>query len=175
MAPLRVAQVAPLWASVPPAHYGGIEQIVYELTDGLVRLGCDVTVFGSGDSRTSATLQPICDQHLLAAMRDGQAESYEPYVNACLAEALAMAADFDVIHCHLGAAYIPFAARCTTPALFWCTRSTRPEAGASTLTCRSRELPSPPLPSATRAMRSSSLAIFSANRLDVSSSARKRA
>ena len=53
---MRIAQVAPLIESVPPQLYGGTERVVAFLTDELVRLGHDVTLFASGDSRTSARL-----------------------------------------------------------------------------------------------------------------------
>ena len=57
---MRIAQVAPLWESVPPKLYGGTERIVSYLTEELVRLGHDVTLFASGDSLTAARLEPIC-------------------------------------------------------------------------------------------------------------------
>ena len=55
---MRIAQVAPLIESVPPQLYGGTERVVAFLTDELVRLGHDVTLFASGDSRTTARLLP---------------------------------------------------------------------------------------------------------------------
>jgi glycosyltransferase involved in cell wall biosynthesis len=117
MASLRIAQIAPLWARLPPDGYGGAEQVVHALTEGLVARGCQVTLFASGDSRTSAALRATCDRNLLAKMQDGEAYVYEPYANASLADALRMAGAFDLIHCHLGAAFIPFAALCPTPVL----------------------------------------------------------
>ncbi|HBZ68996.1 MAG TPA: glycosyltransferase family 4 protein [Deltaproteobacteria bacterium] len=118
MALLRIAQVAPLWTSVPPTEYGGAELVVSWLTEGLVRHGCEVTLFASGDSRTSALLHSICDRNLVGKMSAGEAFAYEGYANAALVEALRMADRFDVIHCHLGAAYIPIAALCPTPMLY---------------------------------------------------------
>src|SRR5512145_691398 len=53
---MRIAQVAPLAESVPPRLYGGTERVVSFLTEELVRLGHDVTLFASGDSQTSARL-----------------------------------------------------------------------------------------------------------------------
>ena len=53
---MKIAQVAPLIESVPPRLYGGTERIVSYLTDELVRLGHDVTLFASGDSISSAVL-----------------------------------------------------------------------------------------------------------------------
>ena len=49
---MKIAQVSPLWESVPPKLYGGTERIVSYLTEELVRLGHDVTLFASGDSQT---------------------------------------------------------------------------------------------------------------------------
>ena len=54
---MRIAQVAPLYESVPPHLYGGTERIVSYLTEELVRQGHDVTLFASGDSVTKATLK----------------------------------------------------------------------------------------------------------------------
>ena len=58
---MRIAQVAPLWESVPPKLYGGTERVVSYLTEELVRLGHDVTLFASGDSITAARLEAICN------------------------------------------------------------------------------------------------------------------
>ena len=51
---MRIAQIAPLQVAVPPRGYGGTERVVYELTETLVQLGHEVTLFASGDSHTSA-------------------------------------------------------------------------------------------------------------------------
>ena len=56
---MRIAQIAPLTESVPPKLYGGTERIVSYLTEELTSLGHDVTLFASGDSVTSATLEPM--------------------------------------------------------------------------------------------------------------------
>ena len=56
---MRIAQVAPLYERVPPTTYGGTERVVSYLTEELVKLGHDVTLFASGDSRTTATLVPM--------------------------------------------------------------------------------------------------------------------
>ena len=61
---MRIAQVAPLYESVPPKLYGGTERVVSYLTEELVRLGHDVTLFASGDSETNARLVPACDRAL---------------------------------------------------------------------------------------------------------------
>jgi glycosyltransferase involved in cell wall biosynthesis len=61
---MRIAQVAPLYESVPPKLYGGTERVVHTLTEELVREGHEVTLFASGDSETSARLVPVCPESL---------------------------------------------------------------------------------------------------------------
>jgi hypothetical protein len=58
---MRIAQIAPLYECVPPKLYGGTERIVSYLTEELVRQGHQVSLFASGDSKTSAKLVPCCD------------------------------------------------------------------------------------------------------------------
>ena len=64
---MRIARVAPLLESVPPALYGGTERVVSNLTEELVGQGHEVTLFASGDSATAARLVPGC---LRALWRD---------------------------------------------------------------------------------------------------------
>ena len=61
---MRIAQVAPLYESVPPKYYGGTERVVSYLTEELVRQGHDVTLFASGDSETNAHLVAACRRSL---------------------------------------------------------------------------------------------------------------
>ena len=61
---MRIAQVSPLYESVPPKYYGGTERVVSYLTEELVRQGHDVTLFASGDSVTRARLVPVCEHAL---------------------------------------------------------------------------------------------------------------
>ena len=61
---MRIAQVAPLYESVPPRLYGGTERVVSWLTEQLVLLGHEVTLFASGDSVTNARLVPACKKAL---------------------------------------------------------------------------------------------------------------
>ena len=61
---MRIAQVAPLFESVPPKLYGGTERVVSYLTEELVRQGHEVTLFASGDSETAARLVPACPRAL---------------------------------------------------------------------------------------------------------------
>src|SRR3954451_25216525 len=61
---MKIAQVAPLYESVPPKLYGGTERVISYLTDELVRQGNDVTLYASGDFVTKAVLRPICQDSL---------------------------------------------------------------------------------------------------------------
>ena len=61
---MRIAQISPLFEAVPPKLYGGTERVVWSLTEELVAMGHDVTLFASGDSITSATLAPMRDKAL---------------------------------------------------------------------------------------------------------------
>ena len=61
---MKIAQIAPLYESVPPQAYGGTERVVHYLTEELVRQGHDVTLFASGDSRSSAQLVNGCAKAL---------------------------------------------------------------------------------------------------------------
>ena len=61
---LRIAQVAPLFESVPPRYYGGTERVVSFLTEELVKNGHDVTLLASGDSITKARLVAVCEKAL---------------------------------------------------------------------------------------------------------------
>ena len=74
---MRIAQVAPLTESVPPQLYGGTERVVAFLADELVRLGHDVTLFASGDSRTAARLVPVWPRALRLA---GAFDSLAPHL-----------------------------------------------------------------------------------------------
>ncbi len=101
---MRIAQVSPLYESVPPRLYGGTERVVSYLTEELVRQGHDVTLFASGDSLTSARLRPVCDKSLRLT---GSATVGGLAHHLYLLEKVLQAADnFDIIHFHLD--YLPF-------------------------------------------------------------------
>lgn len=108
---MRIAQVVPLQVAVPPKSYGGTERVVYNLTEALIRLGHDVTLFASGDSQTSARLVPMVDQALC----------FNPEIDATalhtamLEEIYRQADQFDVIHSHLDYLTLPFVDRVSTP------------------------------------------------------------
>jgi glycosyltransferase involved in cell wall biosynthesis len=103
---MRIAQVAPLWESVPPPAYGGIELVVGLLTDELVRRGHDVTLFASGDSTTAAKLSSI---HPKALRLDAAVKDYSVYEALQLSHVYQRVEEFDVIHSHMGFAALPYA------------------------------------------------------------------
>lgn len=100
---MRIAQIAPLTEAVPPKLYGGTERVIHWLVEELVALGHDVTLFASGDSRTSAKLQPFWPR---ALRLDGSIR--DPYsLHVSMLEHVRRQADaFDVLHFHLD--YFPF-------------------------------------------------------------------
>jgi glycosyltransferase involved in cell wall biosynthesis len=111
---MRIAQIAPLAESVPPKLYGGTERVVSWLTDELVDLGHDVTLFASGDSHTSAKLVPPCPR----ALRLSRPRPDPAAACAALLESVAeRAGDFDVIHSHLDWVHLPVLRRLRTPFL----------------------------------------------------------
>jgi glycosyltransferase involved in cell wall biosynthesis len=110
---LRIAQVSPLHESVPPRLYGGTERIVHYLTEELVRLGNEVTLFASGDSQTSGRLISMAPQALrLCGCKDGTA----PHV-LMLEQVLIRAHEFDIVHFHTDWLHLPFGRRMGIPSL----------------------------------------------------------
>jgi glycosyltransferase involved in cell wall biosynthesis len=111
---MRIAQVAPLIESVPPRAYGGTERVVHYLTEALVKLGHDVTLFASGDSRTSARLVPVVDR----ALRLHPARPDPVIWHTLLVDHVRELSDeFDIIHFHIDTVSLPFAEQCATPSL----------------------------------------------------------
>src|SRR5258705_914649 len=112
--PMRIAQIAPLTEAVPPKLYGGTERVIYWLTEELVALGHDVTLFASGDSRTSATLEAGWPR---ALRLDGAVRDANALHLAMLERVRKQAHDFDFLHFHLD--YYPFSlfSRQATPFL----------------------------------------------------------
>jgi len=95
---MKIAQVAPLYESVPPKLYGGTERVVYYLTEELIKLGHEVSLFASGDSKTSGTL--ITDIPEALRLKEGGCEDMmAPHV-AQLQSVLERANEFDIIHFH---------------------------------------------------------------------------
>jgi glycosyltransferase involved in cell wall biosynthesis len=105
---VRIAQVAPLHEAVPPRFYGGTERVVSYLTENLVQLGHEVTLFASGDSETRARLVPICRQ---ALRLDPDCQNRVPYEVLALEAVIREADDFDVIHFHEACLHLPWTRR----------------------------------------------------------------
>jgi glycosyltransferase involved in cell wall biosynthesis len=114
---MRIAQIAPLAESVPPKLYGGTERVVAWLVDELVRLGHEVTLFASGDSRTAAKLHAVWPRSL----RLGRPKTDPMVAQAALLEAVARrATEFDVIHAHIDWLHLPLLSRLGVPFLTTC-------------------------------------------------------
>lgn len=105
---MRIAQVAPLYESVPPKLYGGTERVVSCLTEELVKVGHDVTLFASGDSVTSARLVEVCPSSL--RLDDGTVDDLARHV-AMLEEVYRRADSFDIIHFHVDYLHFPYTRR----------------------------------------------------------------
>lgn len=111
---LRVAQVAPLYESVPPRAYGGTERVVSYLTEELVQLGHDVTLFASADSVTTARLVPCCR----GALRLDESCQDPIAHHVAMIELVARHAhQFDVIHFHCDYLHFPVTRRLGVPNL----------------------------------------------------------
>jgi len=110
---MRIAQIAPLFESVPPRLYGGTERVVHWLTESLVAAGHDVTLFATGDSRTSARLVPVRD----AAARFVRNFEVNNAPYARMIETVARRAhEFDILHSHLD--FHPFSVLTRQPTPF---------------------------------------------------------
>jgi len=105
---VRIAQVAPLYESVPPKYYGGTERIVSSLTEDLVRRGHDVTLFASGDSETRARLCPPCANSLRL---DPTCKDQLAHHIVMLEQVARQAADFDIVHYHVDYLHYPVTRR----------------------------------------------------------------
>lgn len=109
---MRIAQVAPLFESVPPKLYGGTERVVSWLTEELVRLGHEVTLFASGDSLTTARLVAACPQSL----RLNQTSVNHLAHHVMLLEQVIQEKDnFDLIHFHIDYLHFPMSRRAQLP------------------------------------------------------------
>jgi glycosyltransferase involved in cell wall biosynthesis len=106
---MKIAQVCPLYESCPPKLYGGTERIVFYLTEELLRLGHDLTLFASGDSCTSATLDPPCEQ---ALRLDERCKDPLIYHLTMLHRVRQRMAEFDLIHFHTDYLHFPLFAEC---------------------------------------------------------------
>jgi glycosyltransferase involved in cell wall biosynthesis len=102
---MKIAQIPPLYESVPPRKYGGTERVVSYLTEELVRQGHEVTLFGTGDSVTEATLHPVCSQALRL-----NPDCRDPLAYHILQMQIVMehASEFDILHFHNDYLHYPF-------------------------------------------------------------------
>src|SRR3982751_1104501 len=108
---MKIAQVAPLFESVPPQAYGGTERVVSYLTEQLVQLGHEVTLFASGDSVTAAELVPVCPRSLrLSKSPDPLALHF-----LMLQRVFSRASEFDFIHFHIDYFHFPLPRRNPVP------------------------------------------------------------
>ncbi len=105
---MRIAVVSPLVESVPPTLYGGTERVVSYLTEELVALGHEVTLFASGDSRTSARLVPCCER---ALRFDPRVADYTPHHLLLVQQVFERAEEFDILHFHIDYLHYPLFAR----------------------------------------------------------------
>jgi glycosyltransferase involved in cell wall biosynthesis len=105
---MRIAQVAPLFESVPPKYYGGTERVVSYLTEELVRQGHDVTLFASGDSVTKASLVAGCQRSLRL---DKQCIDKLAHQTVMLERVFQRATEFDIVHFHVDYLHFPLSRR----------------------------------------------------------------
>jgi hypothetical protein len=110
---MKIAQVAPLYESVPPKLYGGTERVVSYLTEQLVHAGHDMTLFASGDSKTSARLVAPCQKALRLLGEECVDKLAHHYIMLDMLRE--RAADFDVMHFHVDYLHFLFTRFCVTP------------------------------------------------------------
>lgn len=108
---MKIAQVSPLYESVPPKMYGGTERVVSYLTDELVRQGHEVTLFASGDSKTKASLVKVCD----TALRLSQCHDPLAHHIIQLQEVMDRINEFDIVHFHNDYLHFPLSKNCGLP------------------------------------------------------------
>jgi glycosyltransferase involved in cell wall biosynthesis len=111
---VRIAQIAPLHESVPPQEYGGTERVVSFLTEQLVTLGHDVTLFATGDSTTAARLVAMAPRSLRT---DPDSVDSLPHYILMLERLASVARQFDFLHYHVDYIHFPFSRRLGVPHL----------------------------------------------------------
>src|SRR5687768_13205193 len=104
---MRIAQVSPLYESVPPKRYGGTERVVSYLSEELVRQGHEVTLYASGDSRTAARLIPAAEKSLRLSL-----DCKDPIIanlahTMMVQEVIDDAAGYDIIHFNIDHLHLP--------------------------------------------------------------------
>jgi glycosyltransferase involved in cell wall biosynthesis len=115
MAKLKIAQIAPIWYPVPPKKYGGIERVVYYLTEGLKNLGHKVTLFSCGESKTSASLK-FWRKNCLAKDKIPWSDYFLELEH--FAFSFSNLKNFDIVHCHTGPKTFFFLNFVKIPAIF---------------------------------------------------------
>src|SRR5678815_1444738 len=98
---MKIAQIAPLYEAVPPSLYGGTERIVAHLTNALVELGHDVTLFASAEAQTRATLVPV-------RLDPCPLKSDLAAHLSMMHELHSRRHEFDVLHFHVDLIHFPF-------------------------------------------------------------------
>ena len=109
---MRIAHVSPLYERVPPRLYGGTERVVYNLVEEQVRRGHEVTLFASGDSRTSGMLAAAIPRAL--RLDQTLSDPLAPHIIE-MAQVFERAEEFDLIHCHVDYLAFPFSRLVSTP------------------------------------------------------------
>ena len=110
---MRIAQIAPLTEAVPPSLYGGTERVISWLTEEMVALGHDVTLFASGDSLTTAKLEPMWPR---ALRLDGTVRDPNALHMMMIEQVYQRSGEFDLMHFHLD--YFPFSLMSRQPTPF---------------------------------------------------------
>ena len=109
---MKIAQVAPLYESVPPKLYGGTERVVSYLTEALVDLGHDVTIYASGDSQTRARLRAARPR--AARLDPNNVDSVADHI--CLVERVFReSGEFEIVHSHVDYPGFPVLRRMRAP------------------------------------------------------------
>src|SRR3569623_478714 len=111
---MKIAQVAPLFESVPPKAYGGTERVISYLTEELVQLGLDVTLFAAGDSFTEARLIAPAERSIRPVPGD---HSWLAYHMIEFEELRRLRDEFDIIHIHTDYMHFPLAQLLCVPHL----------------------------------------------------------
>jgi glycosyltransferase involved in cell wall biosynthesis len=109
---MKIAQVSPVFESVPPKGYGGTERVISYLTEELVRIGHEVTLFATGDSQTAARLVPIAPHSIRAT--PGRPD-WMAYQCISMDKLASMAEEFDLIHFHTDYLHFPLARHLPVP------------------------------------------------------------
>jgi glycosyltransferase involved in cell wall biosynthesis len=109
---MRIAQLAPLVEAVPPRLYGGTERVVSWLTEELVEMGHEVTLFASGDSITNAALEACSPKAL--RLDCGRPDPMLGY-SVMLARLAKLASQFDLVHSHIDWMHFPLLQRLRVP------------------------------------------------------------